>query len=318
MNSASSSETNTPRDLAVVFSKILSTAESIRHEAVNDANKYPIYAPTYGTTNDDHESAQARIAATNSMTKLYRTLLNEEPLQCGLLCVSESLANQINTFNLLKEKFCHLARLAHAFQGVSTRENSSRFLTRYLCDAINKYEISIDGRAKQELFLNSLDMNSMRSKIRIMPRNLDTFSWTWASMHSSRIRIDRNEAIELIKLKLDPIDQDIAMEKIEACQDPFFCVLKRKGEQLRVNYIYFNEGEKVRKQTPISGIAVARQEYLPRVHWKNPPSTLPERESRLSRDDSSLDQEPFIPEANLHRYFKYMEQPTDRKLEYGK
>lgn len=87
---------------------------------------------------------------------------------------------------------------------------------------------------------------------------------------------------------------------LQACRCIFAKVTHLK-EQLRANYAYFEDGVRIPKSTPLSGVVVLPQKSLPRLQWRQPPSQREHIEPRIQRE-SSIHDEPFIAEIGLYRY----------------
>ena len=92
-----------------------------------------------------------------------------------------------------------------------------------------------------------------------------------------------------------------AIEALTCCPDNEYAKVTPLKEQLRANYSYIENGTRIPKSTPLSGIVVIPQKNLPRLLWRDPPSKRSHTEKRIQRE-SSIHSEPFIVEIGLHRY----------------
>lgn len=302
MKSFDNAHLKVTEDLVRSLNDIFNIGENIREIALSEMEKYPFFAPTYGVSSEDHESNQARLAAIESLTRIFRPLKNENPLQAGILCASDTFANKIHDFNDAKSKFTLLCSKAQRVHSISLKENNGRFISKLIKNGIS------DGISKipkgsplvADILCKQIDLLACRTKIKVMPKNLDSLSWTWSSNHKSMHKITKAEALRLA-LKLTEPNKDSIYNSIEECPDEYFVKIRPIKEQLRANYAFTDNDSRKWSSTSISGVVIAPQNTLPRVLWRNPPSQQPTKAPRLQRE-SSIHTDPFIKEINLYRY----------------
>jgi hypothetical protein len=181
---------------------------------------------------------------------------------------------------------------------VSLSYNSGRFVSGLLKNEL-KMNPNIEGlelKSIEDIAYKQIDLKACRTKIRILPENLDMLSWTWATNHKRIEKVTKEVALELAnRLSGDSLQN--AIKSIQSCPDSFFA----KVTPLRANYVYYEEGSKINKSTPISGIVVVPQNTLPRLLWRDPPSQRSDISPRLQRE-SSIQAIPIVSALNLHRY----------------
>lgn len=302
MNDSILSHSAIAQQLLSALSDVLQSAKSIRKLAMDEMDCYPVYAPTFGINEKDHTSHEARLAALNSITRTFKTLKNEEDLLSGILCVSDQLANQVEIFNNTKMTFTHLVTKAHRLLSVSLTYNSGRFISNLIKNEIriNPKTEELELKSIEDIVYKQLDLKACRCKIRILPKKLNMFSWTWATNHKRIVKITKESALQLI----DSLTGDTlidAIKAIQSCPDDFFAKVTPLSEQLRANYVYYEDGVRVPKSTPISGVVVVPQKILPRLLWRGPPSQRSDISPRLQRE-SNIQETPIVPDLNLYRY----------------
>lgn len=286
------------------FSALMKAAEDVRYTALLEKDKYDAFAPNQGSSLNDRTSEAARLAILNRITKVFRPLPNEQILISGMLCASENLCKKIEDFNTSKRLFLHSAGKVQRRASIYYRENSAKFITELLRNEINNFkgEGLFDLDTLEQLKSNVLDFNTCRATTRILPRNLISFSWTWAANNRVIQRITKAKALELAsKIKGD--DGIKACAAIQACTDNIFAKTKPIQEQLRANILYYEEGKLESKSITVSGVVVAQQRKLPLPHlvWRDPPSQRKVKEIRKRRP-IKIEPSPFITELNLYRY----------------
>lgn len=302
MNNSALSHSAIAQQLLSSLSDVLESANRIRKLAIDEMDTYPVYAPTFGANNKDHTSREARLAALNSITRIFKNLKNEEDLLSGILYVSDQLAHQLDIFNNTKITFNHLATKAHRLLSVSLSYNSGKLISGLLKNEL-KMNPNIEGlelKSIEDIAYKQIDLKACRTKIRILPKNLDMLRWTWATNHKRIEKVTKEVALELANRLSGDSLQD-AIKSIQSCPDSFFAKVTPLNEQLRANYVCYEDGSRINKSTPISGIVVVPQTTLPRLLWRDPPSQRSDISPRLQRE-SSIQEIPIVSALNLHRY----------------
>lgn len=300
------------------FSNLMNAAEDVRHTALLEKDEYEVFAPNQGIGLKDRSSDTARMAILNRLTKVFKPLPNEPILISGMLCASEKLCRKIEYFNTSKRLFLHSAAKTQINASIYYRENSARYITALLRSEIKKSigGVHFDSNTLEQLACNSLDLNACRATIRILPKHLNSFSWTWATNNRVIQKISKSKALELASnLKGD--DCITAYAAIEACPDNIFAKIKPIQEQLRANIHYYEAEKLVTKSITVSGVVVAQQRKLPlpNLIWRDPPSQRKVKQIR-GRRPVKIEPSPFIAELKLHRYlsterFTYMSHKSE-------
>lgn len=288
--------------LVLSFANLTNSAKAIRFTALKEKDEYEAFAPSYGNSLSEQTSDQARIAILNKITKIFRPAKNEEPLLSGMLCASDELVKKINMFNRSKEEFIYFVSKSQRYAEKSLRENSGRFISNLMKkEVISHFDGDIfDLQTLEQIFCNQIDLLSCRAKIKVLPKNLRSFSWTWTSKHRSIQKISKSQAVQLTS-KLEGDSKASALQILSACPDEFFAKVKPLKEQLRANYVYFENNLPVQKSTPVSGVVIAPQRKLPMLMWRDPPSSTKKPNVRLQRP-TTIEETPILPALKIHRY----------------
>jgi hypothetical protein len=236
------------------------------------------------------------------MTRIFQKKRSDKFLTAGILCTSDQLANKIEVFNNVKSSFFHLATKAQRIYSPSARKTPGRFISTLLRNEFKQdtQRFTFDLATREQILYNQIDLLACRCIIRVLPKNMDVFSWTWTSSHKQITKVTRSNALKLAKNLTDP-EKELALEALALCPDNEFAKVVPLKEQLRANYAYIEDGVRIQKSTPLSGVVVLPQKNLPRLQWREPPSQREHIEPRIQRK-SSIDNEPFIAEIGLHRY----------------
>ena len=284
------------------LSDIILVAQDIRELALEEMDSYPVYVPTTGTSEEEHKSTIARLAALDSMTRIFGEKRSDKFLTAGILCTSDKLANKIEVFNNVKSSFVHLITKAQRIHSVPANYKPGNFISTLLRNELEKgsWRLLFDLATREQIVYNRIDLKACRCMIRVLPKDMDVFSWTWSSSHKRITKVTRSDALKLAK-NLAEAEKESALEALALCSDNEFAKVTPLKEQLRANYAYFEDGVRIPKSTPLSGVVVLPQKNLPRLQWRQPPSQREHVEPRIQRE-SSIHDEPFIAEIGLHRY----------------
>lgn len=281
---------------------ILKVAHDVRELAMDEMDSYPVYIPTFGSSNDLRTSTRARLTALDFITRVFGATRGEHDQSAGIFCASEELTRKVEAINNAKTFFAHTVTKAHRLASVSINQNSGRYISALLKDEIknNRRHERFDLFTREQIIYNRIDLKACRRQIRVMPKKLDMFSWTWTSKHKRMVKLSKFDALKLAE-KLPDSARDVAIEVLTTCSDTEFAKVTPLKEQLRANYAYTEGGIMVRKSTPISGVVIVPQKTLPRLLWREPPSTRERIQPRIQRETSVYD-EPLISELSIYRY----------------
>ena len=276
---------------------------SLRQAIHSDKNEYPVYIPTYGSSEADKGSKQALETAINSMTQLFVSKENTLTVEAGILCAPPSVVSAVKALNECKDTFKQSITDIRAYK--KDKEVASKRITNLINDhiAAKGYRSDALKKAMRTVGISSLDLKRCYSKIRIMPERLDVFSWTWATSHSYVKSLTIQEVSKLIDNipSSKQYTSGIARSILATCNPGEKLARKiPQKNQLRANYAYWENEIKVRKSTPISGVVIAQQKAMPRKLWRNNPA-LNKQVPRLLRE-SCIDSEPLIKALNIYRY----------------
>lgn len=291
-------------DLYEAYQALMSACASVRVSLKDDGVQgLPVYVPTHGKSERDHQSLEARKAASDSITQIDG--LGDQPFTAGIVCASPSTVDSVSTLNNCKERFkeCVMAikacyaqsapasRIAKLIQNEITEKG-------YRSEAL-KSAMGISGTT-------GLDLKRCYAHIRIMPSRLEMFSWTWTMKHARIIRLTVAEALEMVDNLPAPDAPAANVARSLLASLPAHEHIARKvplPNQLRANYAYVVDGETIRKSCPISGVVLAQQAQLPRYLWRENPGDGTDSKPRLARI-SGIEPEPFIKILGLHRYVR--------------
>ena len=265
---------------------------------------FPIYVPQYSVDKDAQMSEPAREAALKSITQLFHTREGEFMAEAGVLCASPETVKVIEQLNVAKGKFKDAIKDIRLYQ-----KDTDIAVAKF--DKLIRDEITEKGLRSNTLNdamgtagIRSLDLKRCYAQIRIMPKRLDVFSWTWAKTHSRIKKVSIKEAMAMARALTGDRARDTAIDILSQC--PSNETLVRKiglPPQLRANYAYKEDDSIIRKSCPVSGIVIAQQVTLPRMFWREKPVKTDDDSDRLPRI-STIENESFVTSLHLHRYVK--------------
>lgn len=266
---------------------------------------YPVYVPTHGDSEAEHTSREALQAAIQSMTHLTIRPHTRKQLNVGIMCSSPGTVLAVSHYNDAKGAFKQAVLEIRKFQ--EKRELPASRITRLIQNEIRDkgFRSETLRRAMDTLRIADLDLKRCYTRIRIMPPNLQVFSWSWTTKHSRIIKLTYEEAMRIASEWPDQKTSAIAVDLINRRCDPS-APLARKvplPNQLRANYAFLENDEVVRASTPISGVVVAQQKVLPRKLWRPDPVSAEDQSPRLPRQ-SSLEATPIVDALSLYCYVR--------------
>jgi len=263
---------------------------------------FPVYVPTYSSDDDEQQSEAAREAALKSITQLFHLREDEYLAEAGVLCASPKTVVTIEQLNKAKDDFKKAVVDIRRYQ---TKTNIAvAKIDKLISDEMEdkgKREGAIRD-AMATAGIQSLDLKRCYAKIRIMPEQLDVFSWTWATTHSRSKKVTIKEAMALAKSLKKDRTREIATDILSQCPPDEILVRKISlPNQLRANFAYKENGVLTRKSCPVSGIVIAQQTNLPRLFWRENPEVTGIKVEKLQRL-STIESKPLVASLHLYRY----------------
>jgi hypothetical protein len=295
----------------VLAEACLSVSDAVR----SDRENYPVFIPTFGMDEKDKESNKAREAAIKSMTQLFVLNDGDYVPDSGIVCASPATVAAVEKLNTAKIAFKGAVIAIRNFQK-ETDASVSR-ISKLIRDEVTEkgYRTKALKKAMGTAGIESLDLKRCYAQIRIMPPELDVFSWTWATNHTRIKKVTLQEAIEMAKKLPGKETSETAVDLLNKCNPGEILVKKSTlPNQLRANYAYLKDGRIVRKSSPISGIVIAQQKNLPRKFWRDNPGD----QRRRPAQESGIENAPLIIALNLYRYTRKPEPTTTAKTQSNK
>ena len=266
--------------------------------AVNGDAGLPLYLPTY-----KGEPGGQRQAASDAMTQLWHLDPGESLETAGILCASDNTVTAATELNTCKDAFQQSVK---AIRAIGKNDEKARI------DRLIERALHIEGLRTEELKealatarINRLDLLRCYAKIRLMPRDLQSISWTWAKTHCAIVQVSIDEAVEMADKLSNRATAGTVIDLLSRLPSGEKLAYKKNlPNQLRANLVWMEQEERKRKAVTISGIVISQDEVLPRYVWRDNPDTLePDQQNhRLSRIDIGIEASPYIKALHLHRY----------------
>lgn len=291
-------------DLYDAYQALMDACSTVRVSIRDDGEQdLPVYVPTYGESEGERQSLQARKAASDSITQIHG--VGGQALTAGIVCASPTTIDSVSALNQCKERF---KASVMAIKACYAQSAPASRIAKLIQNEITEkgYRSEALKSAMDTSGTKGLDLKRCYAQIRIMPPDLDMFSWTWTAKHARIIRITVGEALEMVDNlpASDTPAANIARSLLATLpEDEQIARKVPLPNQLRANYAYLAEGETIRKSCPISGVVIAQQTQLPRYLWRDNPGEGADREPRLARA-SGIEPVPFIKVLGLHRYVR--------------
>lgn len=275
----------------------------------NDQNQ-PTFIPTLSESNQE-KTVRQKVA--DSMTRLFVDRDNTTMPINGLVCGSPETVKAVERFNKQKLAFKQvIAEIRYWPKPPNSQgakpvrwERTGSRVRDEIVEALKSggYRNEQLKKAMGNASIGALDLKRCYAQIRIMPSHLDAVNWTWAMRHSSIQRITFSEAMAMADA-LHDTQREVAIGLLnENCDGTeLFARVVPLPPQLRINYVYQENGEAVRKASPVSGVVIAQQSTLPSVLWRDQPE--PGKADEQLQRRSSIEREPFIKSLGLHRYVR--------------
>lgn len=252
---------------------------------------FEVYVPPFSGTENERYSAQARKQAIVDAVGLTIDDTQSRKCYAGIVCASNetvSIVEQLNeTKAHFKETILKIRNLASG-KPVGSRE-------------------TVLKKALKSAGIQTLDLRECYRQIRVMPPQLESMSWTWATSHARIQKLTFDEAVAMAEGLRDR-DEELAETALDILRRrcaPDELLVRRitLPNQLRANYSYLENGKIQRKSCPISGVVIAQQKMLPRMAWRENPVSRKDEPIRLQRE-SKIEPEPVIQSLSIHRYVR--------------
>lgn len=285
--------------------KAMHKARSETSDAMKaDQAEYTVFVPNYGTSDKDALSDAAREEAIVSICQIYKAA--EPAKNAGLVCASEETVECIRALNSAKKTF-----KASVMAIRKALEKEPKIPGKHISSLITEKIRSEHGFRTDEMHqamrtteTSELDLKKCYAEIRIMPKDLDVFCWTWATRHSRLRQVSLNDVEKKIELYFQGNDDAIEINKrfLNNCRPGEILVEKTKlKNQLRANYGYKVNNEIVRDSCPISGMVIVQGKQLPRYVWRDDPDITGIKTPQVSRL-STIEAKPLIEKLGIYRY----------------
>ncbi len=253
----------------------------------------PLYLP-------GHDGAHsARQMAVQTMTRNFFLRPDENELPSGIVCSSEATLKSAMRLNQCKDQL----------QTAITEVREIGGAKKTSLDKLVDRALHREGRRTEELDLalgrmklRRLDLLRCYAHIRILPPNLESVSWTWATKHSSIKLIDLDEAEKMAEALPVAATRDAVLMALGGLKPGEKLALRKNlPNALRANIVFWEDELRKRKAINVSGIMLSPSVQLPKhCLWRDDPGEAPP--NRLERSDVTLEKEPFIKALKIYRY----------------
>ncbi|CBL46999.1 Hypothetical protein HDN1F_34160 [gamma proteobacterium HdN1] len=247
------------------------------------------------------ETLTDRPAAIAAMTQLWRLDEGDTLPSAGILCGSPTTLERAIEFNAAKNDFQQAVQKIREYMKDGKKTRLDRQVERVLAiEGIRTDELTL---ALKRTHLSRLDLLRCYAQIRILPKNLESISWTWAKTHSVIDPVSREDAL-VLATKLGVRARAMAEHLLAQLPEGTMLAYKKPlPNQLRANLTWRDEeGALMRKAVTISGIVLCQDSSLPEcIIWREDPKgekPVP----RKQRTDVALAPEPYVKALRLHLY----------------
>lgn len=276
----------------------LETANTRFAEAVRADKDLPLLLPECGEEPD-------REAAIKAMTQMWYLEPGESLPRAGVVCAFPATIQEAENLNE------HKAEFQAAIKSVRDKVTGEKSRLDKLIDRVllqqnekERHRVEKLQLALKRAQINRLDLLRCYAKIRVLPKDLMSISWTWARTHSVIDPISREDAIKQAENLSDGESKEVALSRLSSLAPGQMLAYKKKlPNQLRANLLYHEDDEVKRKAVTISGIALSQDSALPKEWvWRDDPGE--QEHNRKTRLDSKIDPEPYIKALHLHLYIE--------------
>lgn len=271
--------------LAAAFEKMALATESVKEHCLDDINHqgFKLFVP--GVTEQ-----QVALASVLPMIGQYR-VSSDQP-KSALMCASQQTIEAIIKLNKAKDEFKLTVASINSAQEKTARAIKNQLMKLKRTELLSNALRSLDN--------STIDLRTTYAHIQILPPNLESVSYTWATKHATYKKIKVSDAIKIAnqmsddKVKLAAL---IALENLP----PNELLAEKIDTQpaLKANLKYTDDNDQlIRKTIAVSGLLVVQDKSLPVHLWRDLPG---EPASRLSRP-KLIESTPCVPVMKLYRY----------------
>lgn len=253
------------------------------------------------------EGEPNREVAIKAMSQMWYLEPGESLPRAGVVCSSPATIQEAENLNEYKADFqASIKSVRDKVTGEKSRLD--KLIDRVLLQQNEKERHRVEELqlALKRAQINRLDLLRCYARIRVLPKDLMSISWTWARTHSVIDPISREDAIKQAENLSDGESKEVALSRLSSLAPGQMLAYKKKlPNQLRANLLYHEDDEVKRKAVTISGIALSQDSALPKKWvWRDDPGELDPKApmNRITRLDSKIDPEPYIKALHLHLY----------------
>ncbi len=237
----------------------------------------------------------SRQLAANAMTECWYQDEKVFPLS-GLISVSpdhlDIITNPETGTNKLKKNFkAEIIKLKKA-------SKKKKVSLDKMIESVGRDEEVAE--AMKILRISRLNLLWCYRQILVLPKGLDSVSWTWASAHKSIRPVTYQEALALVDKDIENENsKKLIREILNNHKNRKLVQMKKVVPHLRANITYFVNDEKKRKMITTPTVVISQDTVLPRIRW-------PEKDiknTRLSRSDIKINPDPIIKALGIYTYF---------------
>lgn len=263
----------------------------------------------YPNSNEAKSDAELREEIIAAITRVSKNDELQTYKEVGLVCASPATVVAVEDYNNAKTSFQEAVKVVREFdEGSKTRMD-------LLIDRAMKKEGKSEPlqRTLSSARLLGIDLLRCYAQVRVLPQNLSSIRWTWASRHSAIEKVTHAQATAMAEVLEVEAQRSTALSLLGLISaDEILVTVKHLPPQLRANLVYTEIDVKsklhevMRKLVTISGFVICQDSKLPRKYlWRDapepPPEDAPERKKRI---DINIVPEPYIQVLKLHRYKK--------------
>ena len=136
-------------------------------------------------------------------------------------------------------------------------------------------------------------------QILVLPKNLNSVSWTWSTSSKSIDKISYTDALQLVENEIaDENTQDLIKGILRAYQSHQLVRVKKVAPHLRANITFDKDGVRTRKMVTTPTVIISQDATLPRIRW--PDKDV--KNTRLGRIDIKLNPEPIVKALGIYTY----------------